>query len=78
MKHHTAEETTNQVHAKSLLADIQGAPDTVLPRREAITEWLNGYLLRSDRRDYVVDPIETNDLAELDKFLRSHEVPVAA
>jgi len=78
MKHYSAGEKSNQLHAKSLLADIQGAPDTVLPRREALVEWLTGYLLRSDRRGYVMDPAEATDLAALDKFLRSHEVPVMA
>jgi len=66
------------VHAKALLADIQGAPSTFLPRRDALVDWLNAYLLRSDRRGYVMDPTETADLLELEKFLRTHDVPVAA
>ena len=78
MKNHIADGNTNQAHAKSLLADIQGAPETYLPRREVIVEWLNGYLLRSDRRGYVMDSTETDDLVELEKFLRTHEVPLAA
>ena len=78
MKHYTAEEKKNQTHAKALLAGIEGAPDTYLPRRAVIVDWLNGYLLRSDRRDYVMDPTEADDLAELEKFLRQHDVPVTA
>ena len=78
MKHYTAEVKSNQTHAKSLLAGIQGAPETYLPRREIIVDWLNGYLLRSDRRGYVVDPTEADDLIQLDKFLRTHQVPIAA
>jgi hypothetical protein len=78
MKHYTADEKGTQTHAKALLADIQGAPSTFLPRRETLVDWLNAYLLRSDRRGYVVDATETADLAELEKFLREHDVPVAA
>ena len=78
MKHHTPDEESNQVHARSLLADIQGAPQTALPRREALVDWLNALLARAERRGYVMAPTETADLVALEKFLRSHEVPVAA
>lgn len=78
MKYYTADEKTTQTHAKSLLAGITGAPETYLPRRAVIVDWLNGYLLRSDRRGYVMDPAESEDLIALDKFLRAHEVPLAA
>jgi len=78
MKHYTADEKSNQTQAKSLLAGIQGAPETYLPRRAVIVDWLNGYLLRSDRRGYVMDPAESDDLVALEKFLRAHEVPTAA
>ena len=77
MKHATAEEKPNQIHARSLLADIQGSPDTALPRRETIVDWLNSYLLRSDRRSYVMQPTEADDLIAVDKFLRTHHIPVA-
>jgi hypothetical protein len=78
MKHYTAEEKSNQAQARSLLAAIQAAPDTLLPRRETIVEWLDGFLLRSDRRGYVVAPTEADDLNALEKFLRSHKVRVEA
>ena len=78
MKHYTAGEKPNQTHARSLLAGIEGAPETYLPRREIIVDWLNGYLLRSDRRGYVMEPTEADDMVALDKFLRTHEVPVAS
>ena len=78
MKHYTAEEKPIQTHARSLLADIQGAPETFLPRREPIVDWLNAYLLRSDRRGYVTEPAEAADLVAVEKLLRSHKVPVAA
>ena len=78
MKNHTAGEQSNQVHARALLADIQGAPQTSLPRRETLVDWLNAFLVRADRRGYVSEATETADLVALDKFLRSHEVPVAA
>jgi hypothetical protein len=78
MKNHTAEEKTNQLLAKSLLADIQGAPTAFLPRRDTLVDWLNAYLLRAARPGYVMDPTEADDLAELEKFIRAHDVPVAA
>jgi hypothetical protein len=78
MKHYTADEKGIQAHAKALLADIQGAPSTFLPRRETLVDWLNACLLRSDRRGAAVDPTEAADMVELEKFLRTHDVPVAA
>jgi hypothetical protein len=78
MKHYTADEKANQTQAKSLLAGIQGAPETYLPRRAVIVDWLNSYLLRSDRRDYIMDPAEGDDLNALEKFLHTHAVPTAA
>ena len=74
----TAETRTNQVHARSLLTDIQNAPDIALPRRETLVDWLNAYLVRAERRGYVGAPAETDDLVALDKFLRSVRIPAAA
>ena len=77
MKNNPADETANQTHARSLLADIEGASDTLIPRRETIVEWLKDYLYRSHRRGYVVELAETDDLVALDAFLRSQQVPAA-
>jgi hypothetical protein len=74
----TVETRTNQAHARSLLADIQHAPQIALPRRETLVDWLNAYLVRAERRGYVDVRAETDDLVALDKFLRSAQIPVAA
>ena len=74
----TANRKTNQTQARALLADIQSAPTTVIPRREPIVVWLNAFLLRSDQKDYVMGETEAADLIALDQFLRTYHVPVAA
>jgi hypothetical protein len=38
--------------------------------------WLDAYLLRSDRRGYVMDPTEADDFIALDAFLRGQDVPL--
>jgi hypothetical protein len=70
--------TMGQTRARSLLADIQGAPDTALPRRELIVEWLRSYLLRSHRSGSAEEAAETGDLLALEQFLRAHDVPAAS
>jgi hypothetical protein len=74
---HTADENTNQTQARALLADIQGAPTTLIPRREPIVGWLTAFLLRSDRTGYVMGATEADDLIALDQFLRTYQVPIA-
>jgi hypothetical protein len=68
---------SNQTHAKSLLADLKCAPGTPIPRRETIVNWLNAYLVRSDKTGYVAGPDEAADLVAVEEFLRSHQIPVA-
>lgn len=77
MKPNNAEEKTHQTQARALLADIQDAPETIIPRREAIVDWLNAYLLRSNRKEYVMEQTDADDLIALKKFLRAYQVPVA-
>jgi hypothetical protein len=67
-----------QTQARALLADIEGAPTTSLPRRETIVDWLNAFLVRTDKKGYVLGETEAADLNELDQFLRTYDVPVAA
>ena len=74
MKHFTPDEKENQAQAKSLLADIMGAPAVLLPRRDTLVAWLEAYLLRSDRRGYVMEDSESTDLNALSRFLRSQGV----
>jgi hypothetical protein len=73
----STESGSNQIHARSLLADLKCAPSTPIPRRETIVDWLNAYLVRSDIAGYVAGPDETADLVALDEFLRSHQIPIA-
>jgi hypothetical protein len=35
-----------------------------------MVDWLNAFLLRSDRRGNVAEPTEAEDLTALDQFLR--------
>ena len=73
----TTDGKTKQAQARALLADIQEAPDTAIPRRDTIVAWLNSFLARSDRKGYVLGETEADDLIALDQFLRSCAVPVA-
>jgi hypothetical protein len=77
MEPSSTESGPNQTHARSLLADLKRAPGTPIPRRETIVDWLNAYLVRSDKTGYVAGPEEAADLIALDEFLRSHQIPVA-
>ncbi len=72
-----ADGNRNQAQARSLLAALQDAPMTIVPRREPITAWLNAYLLRAGEKGYVMGETETDDLAALDQFLRTNDVPMA-
>lgn len=71
----SADETTHHTHARSLLADIEGAPTTVLPRRATIVDWLHTYLARASENGYITNDAEANDLIALDEFLRTYAVP---
>ena len=77
MKHHTTTDNSNQAQARSLLADIQGAADQALPRRGAIVEWLDAFLVRAGVKGYQLQETEAADLASLDLYLRSEHVPVS-
>ena len=78
MKPHSADDETPRAHARSLLADIHGAPNTTLPRRDALVIWLDAFLLRAGQRGYATEPAEIADLAALEKFLRAHAIPITA
>lgn len=65
------------VHARGLRAEILGAPDVWLPRREILLEWLEGFLSRAVRGSYELETTEAADLRALDHFLRKHKVPAA-
>lgn len=64
--------------AKSLRADILGAPDLWIPRREILLEWLNGFLRRAEAPTYHLGETEAADLSALDGFLRTKKVPIAS
>jgi hypothetical protein len=74
----TTDGKTNRAQAQVLQSEIQNAPSTLIPRREPILEWLKAFLIRSDRKDYVMGETEADDLTALDLFLRAYGVPVAA
>jgi hypothetical protein len=68
---------THLVHARALLADIQAAPDTYIPRREILTEWLSSFLVRAQAPRYDLGDTEVADLTALDQFLRGKHVATA-
>jgi hypothetical protein len=70
--------TVDQTRAQSILADIQGAPDTVLPRRDLIVEWLRSYLQHPDRSGSAAEAADAGDLLALEQFLRAHDVPATS
>jgi len=74
----TVEETAHQAHARTLLADMAGAPTSHLPRRATLVDWLNDYLSRASENGYVTNLAEADDLIALDRFLRAHEVPACS
>lgn len=65
------------LHANALRADILASPDTWLPRREILLEWLDGFLGRAKGSSYELRETEAADLTALDRFLRKSKVPVA-
>jgi hypothetical protein len=72
-KHHT-----HVTHARALLADIVGAPDVYLPRREILTDWLRNFVGRAQVSSYELGDTEADDLGALERFVRGKKVPVAA
>jgi hypothetical protein len=65
------------VHAQALRADIVGAPDVWLPRRDAILQWLNAFLARAQTGKFELRETEAEDLAALETFLRKKKIPSA-
>ena len=65
-----------RTHAKTMQGEIQSAPNTRLPRRQPILDWLKNFLLRSDKKGYVLGETEVADLTALQLFLREYGVPV--
>ncbi|GAB1489148.1 hypothetical protein MASR2M8_16000 [Opitutaceae bacterium] len=63
-------------HARSLLADMQAAPDAYLPRRAILSEWLHAFVARASLPRYELGLTEAEDLSELDTFLRSKDIAV--
>jgi hypothetical protein len=65
-----------RTHAKTMQTEIQSAPNTTLPRRQPILDWLKDFLLRSEKKGYVLGETEADDLTALQLFLREYGVPV--
>jgi hypothetical protein len=66
------------IHAQTLLADIHGSPDILLPRRETLTDWLDAFLVRAHTPAYHLQETEAADLIDLDQYLRTLKMPAAA
>ena len=65
------------IHARALRAEITGAPEVWLPRRDTLLEWLNAFLLRAEAPKYGLGATEAADLEALALFLRKKKVPLA-
>ena len=74
----TNDGASKRIHAQAMQAEIQGAPETVIPRRQPILDWLKEFLLRSDKKGYVLGETEAEDLTALELFLREYKVPALA
>jgi len=70
--------TDHVIQARALRADILGAPEVWLPRRETLVDWLDGFLGRADKPSYAMGETEAEDLIALDHFLRRKKVPAIA
>ena len=71
----THDGASKRTHAQAMQAEIQGAPEIVIPRRQPILDWLKEFLLRSDNKGYVLGETEADDLTSLELFLREYGVP---
>ena len=65
-------------HAQTMQDEIQGAPETIIPRRQPILDWLKEFLIRSDKKGYVLGETEASDLTALEHVLREYGVPTLA
>lgn len=69
--------TEHRVHAQALRFNILAAPTVWLPRREALVEWLEKFIQRLASPAYALGETEAEDLAAVEKFLRTNLVPIA-
>lgn len=65
---------TYRLYATSLLADVERAAESSLPRRGALADWLRDFLERSARRDYALASTERADLTAVHEHLRHCQV----
>lgn len=72
----TTDEKTCQANARGQLAAIQASLSIFFPRRDAIVAWLTSFINRSTQKDFILGETESDDLAELKKYLRAHGVTV--
>lgn len=63
-------------HARALRADLLAAPSVWLPRREVILDWLSDLVRRATAPNYAFAATESDDLVELERYLRTNNVPV--
>ena len=61
----TADGATQRTRAKAMQVEIESAPNTLIPRRQPILDWLKDFLLRSEKKGYVLGETETDDLTAL-------------
>ena len=69
---------TYQVYATSLHADIAGAVNDGLPRREVLLHWLDEFLLRTKKRGFEMPREDVENLTALDQFVRFNRISATA
>lgn len=69
------EPNSRQTQAAALLAAVHRSPSTYIPRRLVIVDWLDEFLSRARRKDFVITETEGSDLLALEHFLRTCELP---
>lgn len=72
---HTEDGQLKRSQATAMQSEIQGAPENLFPRRQPILDWLRDFLVRSDKKGYVLGETEADDLTALNLFLREYGVP---
>lgn len=70
----TTSERNGQAEASELLTVIQRSLTVFFPRRDEVVAWLNDFIRRSGRRGFILDETDSDNLTELEKFLRAYGV----
>jgi hypothetical protein len=67
---------TSQYLAQALALQhaITHAPDTWLPRRDSLLDWLNNFVKRAESASFIPQASEVADLADLQLFITNKKI----